>query len=99
MHRQRKGKKKNILDGMEIKRGKTGCMESIQSLKQERVRNSQGNIINKVNKLLEIIDKVNKTKTTSRNKEFPRTVAEAMGRKDWEKWKEAIKKEMISIVK
>jgi hypothetical protein len=37
-------------------------------------------------------------KGTNKN-EFPRTVAEAMRRPDWEKWKEAIKKEMESIVK
>jgi hypothetical protein len=31
--------------------------------------------------------------------DFPKTVAEAMKRSDWEQWKEAIKKEMMSIVK
>jgi hypothetical protein len=42
--------------------------------------------------------KRDKKKGTNKN-EFPRTVAEAMRRPDWEKWKDAIKKEMESIVK
>jgi len=31
--------------------------------------------------------------------DFPRNVSEAMKRPDWEHWREAIKKEMMSIVK
>ena len=38
-----------------------------------------------------------KAQTNHRN--FPRTVKEAMSRPDWKLWKEAIKKEMESIVK
>jgi len=40
-----------------------------------------------------------KKKSSKPKNDFPRTVAEAMKRDDWEMWKEAIKKEMMSIVK
>jgi hypothetical protein len=43
--------------------------------------------------------KVLKKKSSKPKNDFPRTVAEAMKRDDWEMWKEAIKKEMMSIVK
>ena len=43
--------------------------------------------------------KVAKKKSSKSKNDFPRTVAEAMKRDDWELWKEAIKKEMMSIVK
>jgi hypothetical protein len=93
---------KRLIKDVDCKRGKhkkTGCMEVAGVVKQERDTLEHAATMKKVTHLLEIIDKVYKTRTVTKNKEFPRTVAEAMGRRDWEKWKEAIKKEMVSIVK
>ena len=75
-------------------------------IEESRESDEEANRKGKVNKLVDRLEdkafkavrKKAKKKDVSKN-DFPRTVAEAMKRPDWELWKEAIRKEMESIVK
>ena len=92
--------------------GKTGRREALSSWNVDREGESRESDEDwerrsKVNRLVstfesksfKAVKKKMKKKGTNEKENFPRTVAEAMTRPDWELWKEAIKKEMISIVK
>ena len=62
-------------------------------------RRLQDKMIARLTKMrkLDKADRVYKAKSNHRN--FPKTVEEAMRRPDWPQWKEAIRKELSSIVK
>jgi len=70
-----------------------------ESLESDESHGRGKNILHLVDKLETKAFKAVKKKQKQVKNDFPKTVAEAMKRSDWEQWKEAIKKEMMSIVK